>query len=374
MAKYVFFISGENIKLAHAEIKALLPLFFKKYSEKTSCSRLIAVDCDEKIKNEDLRMLCSRPAFTREIGELLFDCKISELKNQILSYDWKSIYKKDYCLRIVRINDIKNNDVKAKKKAVKNNIAMAKSKEEKSQKNSQNSFSEAGLADLVWKKLEEQGIKPKTNLKNAETKVKIFFCSNCALVALSIAVQEEDFESRKPELRPGFAPVSINPKLARCFVNMLGIKPSEEVLDPFCGTGGLLIEAGLIGCRIIGQDIDEEMLEKCRKNLEYFKIKDFLLKKEDATKIKKSFDYIVSDLPYGRSSRLSEDADLLYKKFFSNIHKILKKRAVIAFANSKKSEEIMRNSISKKLKITACFDHYLHKSLTKRIFIIEKNF
>jgi hypothetical protein len=48
---------------------------------------------------------------------------------------------------------------------------------------------------------------------------------------------------------------------------MSGALPGEWILDPFCGTGGTLIEAALIGCREAGTDADLEMIAGSRKNL-----------------------------------------------------------------------------------------------------------
>ena len=69
------------------------------------------------------------------------------------------------------------------------------------------------------------------------------------------------FEERKVQHRPFFSPISLHPKLARVLVNISAIKRDETLLDPFCGTGGILIEAGLIGAKVIGSDIEEKMIE-----------------------------------------------------------------------------------------------------------------
>ena len=62
-------------------------------------------------------------------------------------------------------------------------------------------------------------------------------------------------------------PTSLHPQLARCCVNLTGIKKDETLLDPFCGTGGILIEAGLMGLNCIGGDISDWVLKKCRENI-----------------------------------------------------------------------------------------------------------
>jgi len=48
-------------------------------------------------------------------------------------------------------------------------------------------------------------------------------------------------------------------------VNLSGAR--REVLDPFCGTGGVLIEAGLIGLEVYGFDIQQSMVEGCKEIL-----------------------------------------------------------------------------------------------------------
>ena len=69
------------------------------------------------------------------------------------------------------------------------------------------------------------------------------------------------------------------PKIARSMINLA---PSDSwgngkvLVDPFCGSGGLLIEAGLIGLKSIGYDISEPILTKAKINLNYFKIKKFI--------------------------------------------------------------------------------------------------
>ncbi|MBW2993758.1 hypothetical protein KY317_04250, partial [Candidatus Woesearchaeota archaeon] len=79
---------------------------------------------------------------------------------------------------------------------------------------------------------------------------------------------EQKFGLRKPHLKPGFHPVSLNPKLARAMVNLTGIRKGI-ILDCFCGVGGILVEAGLIGLKPVGYDIDQRMTDASRINLEY---------------------------------------------------------------------------------------------------------
>ena len=53
------------------------------------------------------------------------------------------------------------------------------------------------------------------------------------------------------------------------------IKKGELLLDPFCGTGGSLMEGGLIGARVVGTDVDWNMKNGAAINCEYLGIKDY---------------------------------------------------------------------------------------------------
>ena len=79
-------------------------------------------------------------------------------------------------------------------------------------------------------------------------------------------IDRKSFETRVPQNRPFFSPVSLHPKIARALVNLAHLSAGDILLDPFCGTGGIMIEAGLIGMEIVGCDIDENMVNGCKNN------------------------------------------------------------------------------------------------------------
>lgn len=92
------------------------------------------------------------------------------------------------------------------------------------------------------------------------------------------------------------------PKIARIMVNLAtgkNLKSGQILLDPFCGSGNILMEASLLKLQLIGADIDNDQLEGTRKNLNWLGAKDFKLLKLDATQISKNIDtkinYIVTE-------------------------------------------------------------------------------
>lgn len=59
------------------------------------------------------------------------------------------------------------------------------------------------------------------------------------------------------------------PKIARSMVNCVPLEPQGKLLvDPFCGSGRVLVEAAELGYRVIGADISEEQCQESRKNLQ----------------------------------------------------------------------------------------------------------
>jgi|SaaInlStandDraft_6_1057023.scaffolds.fasta_scaffold62578_2 tRNA G10 N-methylase Trm11 len=116
------------------------------------------------------------------------------------------------------------------------------------------------------------------------------------------------------------------PKVARIMVNLaLGkdYKKDQVLLDPFCGSGNILMEAGMLKIKLIGVDINEEQLEGTRKNLNWLEIKSFNLFKLDATQLSKhlktKIDYIVTEpfmgKPNLRPDRIKYVAKGLHKLY-----------------------------------------------------------
>ncbi|MBU1149254.1 hypothetical protein KKI23_04150, partial [Patescibacteria group bacterium] len=62
----------------------------------------------------------------------------------------------------------------------------------------------------------------------------------------------------------------IPPKLAKIMINLAGIKKTDSLLDPFCGSGTILQEAMLLGYRqIIGSDISDKAVRDSKNNIDW---------------------------------------------------------------------------------------------------------
>lgn len=86
---------------------------------------------------------------------------------------------------------------------------------------------------------------------------------------LTVPLGPEASAARQAPLRPFMKPVSLDPRLARVLVNLLRdrLEAGAAIADPLCGTGGLLIEAALVGVPAVGVDLDPEMVAGARRNV-----------------------------------------------------------------------------------------------------------
>jgi len=198
------------------------------------------------------------------------------------------------------------------------------------------------------------------DLESPETILKVYVQQEQLTISKIIgSIDRGSYKQRSNENRLFSSPVSLDPKLARALVNISRVKPGEQILDPFCGTGGILIEAGLCGVGVAGTDIDQEMVKGCRKNLEQYGIINHDIRQESAEKapeaFDKDFDAIVTDLPYGRSSKKTED---IVEKFMSSI-KTYDCRKIIMWNKDTLDGRNPDFSID------------VHSSLTRYIYIID---
>jgi tRNA (guanine10-N2)-dimethyltransferase len=202
--------------------------------------------------------------------------------------------------------------------------------------------------------------KNSVDLDNPDTVIKAYILEDEIILGrLEQEIDRGKFNQRKNQNRPFSSPVSLDSKLARTLVNLSGVKPGERVLDPFCGTGGILIEAGLCGVGVAGTDIDQEMVKGCRENLEQYGIINHDIRQESAEKapeaFDKDFDAIVTDLPYGRSSKKTKD---IVEKFMDSIEAYDCKKVIMWNKDTLDG----RNPN---------FSIDVHSSLTRYIYIID---
>ena len=177
-----------------------------------------------------------------------------------------------------------------------------------------------------------------------------------------IFANTENWLKRRSHIFHGRA--GISPKLARAMVNLAF--PSPVIVDPFCGSGGILLETLLTGRHAIGYDIDEDALALAKQRIAAFG-KHAELHQSNALSLAQKIESVVTDLPYGRSSKVSSLV-LLYTNFLAKLPSILKGKAVIGFPHFVPSRALVEKA---GFVILGHYQWYLHKSLTKDILVLK---
>jgi tRNA (guanine10-N2)-dimethyltransferase len=176
------------------------------------------------------------------------------------------------------------------------------------------------------------------------------------------------YELRNPGKRVFFHPGVMMPRMARALVNISRARQGDILLDPFCGTGGIMIEAEMLGIETVGSDCDPQMVAGCRLNISVSN-----LMAADATRLPlcdRSVDAVVTDFPYGQSVCIKKDdtVDRLYDDTLSEIGRVLKtgKRAVVV------THRDISSIAGRHMRVIQQHRQRVHKSLTRRILVLEK--
>ncbi len=85
-----------------------------------------------------------------------------------------------------------------------------------------------------------------------------------AWVPDSVAMRQRG--THRPVLR---SDIALSPRLARTLVNLAGLRPGQTVLDPFCGSGTILIEAYGKSLRCLGLDSKASRVQEARENVRW---------------------------------------------------------------------------------------------------------
>jgi len=182
------------------------------------------------------------------------------------------------------------------------------------------------------------------SLKSPEFEFRaIFSADKCYFGRVIRKIDRGGYAYRNPMRRAFFHPGVMMPIIARALVNLSLVKEGELLFDPFCGTGGVLLEGQLINSNIIA----------------------------DATAIPlvaNSVDAVVTDLPYGQSVCIKADSMAgLYEDSLREIRRVLKpeRRAVVV------THLDIARIAEKEFKIVQFHSQRVHKSLTRRIMVLE---
>ncbi|MFB6085722.1 MAG: methyltransferase domain-containing protein [Halodesulfurarchaeum sp.] len=195
------------------------------------------------------------------------------------------------------------------------------------------------------------------------------FADESAVLGWEVATSTREYGERAPTDRPFFQPGSMDPLLARAVCNLARIEPGDLVLDPLCGTGGLLIEAGLLGGRVIGIDAQEKMVRGTLRNLQAELDRSPFVARGDGTALPlpaKSVDAVVFDVPYGRQSKIERHGltDLV-RGALAEARRVAPRAVVVA----DRSAEAGAREAGWTVRET--YERRVHRSLTRHVHVLR---
>jgi tRNA (guanine10-N2)-dimethyltransferase len=329
---YAFELSGEHDTLPYSEALALLDVYSSWRRERFKLDQCLIVDAE----NLNAANLASRLGMTHRIIEVWAICNATtEAIGRAV--EKLEIPAKSYRIRARRVKDagLRENEV------------------------------EREVGRILFKRGH------RADLSNPELELRAIITGDKAIMGLEVGrADRSGFEDRRPHLKPFFYPGVMMPRMARAIVNLSGAKPGDLLLDPFAGTGGILVEACLSGVRAVGIDVQEKIVRGAKENIKGL---DCTLIAGDAKRLPfkdASIDNAVMDTPYGRSAliRASSREDLLIESL-RDLFRVLKpgKRMIIV------ADEPIEDNIK-----GACFvvlevhTDRVHRSLMRHIYVCMK--
>ncbi|MDY0266942.1 MAG: TRM11 family methyltransferase [Methanimicrococcus sp.] len=366
---YAFELSGEHPKIPAAEVLSVLSsrnLDFFVSEEYLNCLIVDIFSNDPAISDDDIFLMMKKEmpsvlAMTHAISKVIEITKVDEKTILSAAENFKAAdYLSEGETFVVRAKRLGDNSV----------------------------LKSVDLEGKIGGRIYRQGFR--ASLKNADVTFRLTLTDKAVFGILAAVIDRGAYEHRSPQKKPFFYPGVLMPRVARALSNIAGVRKNSVVIDPFCGTAGILLEAGLLGGKVLGVDAQEKIIIGAATNLGgYAQSTGELLTKEerqsstdlisydlfvgDACGLpfeNESADSIITDPPYGRSAAIkAESLEWLYEKSFVEMFRVLKfgKKAVVV-------SEISVEAFAKDagFEIEEIYKQRVHRSLTRTITVLKK--
>ena len=176
------------------------------------------------------------------------------------------------------------------------------------------------------------------------------------------------YNERNPGKREFFHPGVMMPRMARTLVNLSCAEAGTTMLDPFCGTGGILIEAEMLGLHAVGSDFDPMMIMGSTENVHQSSL---LLADTTRLPVKDgSVGAVVTEFPYGQSVciKKADTMEHLYHDALEEINRVLMPghRAIVV------THRDISGIAAQHMTVLQHHTQRVHKSLTRHILVLRK--
>jgi 16S rRNA G966 N2-methylase RsmD len=214
------------------------------------------------------------------------------------------------------------------------------------------------------------GADAKVDLGNPDYEVALVRADRDYLAVTKPGTMAQDWSRRRPRQRAFFHPAAIFPKLSRALVNLTGCLRGDVFLDPFAGTGSLLIEAHLVGAKGVYVDQTEKMVRGGMANMKHFGQEWLGLVRADATSLPlTSVGAVATDIPYGRaSSTRGRTTEKILAGFLPTAARIMRPGGRLVLMHQKEVAVDGGSDFS----LEEEHDLHVHKLLTRTISVLRR--
>jgi len=232
------------------------------------------------------------------------------------------------------------------------------------------SFSIGGSKPKVEPHTLLEGLDVDVDLENPEFEFSVVEGERRYIALTLPSVMRQDWYLRRPRRRAFFHPSAIFPKLSRALVNLTQCLEGEVLLDPFAGTGSILIEAAEAGLQPVAMDLADEMARGSVSNMRKLGHSWLGVIRGDAfTPPVSRADGVATDVPYGRaSSTRGREPDSVIGQLLGSLPQVTKKGSRVVIMHPR--QLVVHDSDY----LSVEEEHYLHvhKRLTRAITVLRR--
>ncbi len=321
MNNYFFLQRGELVDLANGELRSLVRTYQPRAKINNVNSRVLLVSGDL-----DIEKVTARAACTKLVGKLL------QVSNKVTGFELNGIMKncKTFACDLVNL--------------------------------SKQSVDMQVLSDL-GNYVKQQAPWLNVSLENPDVTFTVIKTETESVIGIVERNKSVKWRSESRRKRPYFHPVALEPRLCRAMINLAMVSEDNTILDPFCGTGSVMLEANNMKINSIGCDLSSKMCRGALTNLRNSK-NSFLINCDALSLPLKidSVDAIVTDLPYGMAASTQKRKPEKLLNEFLDVIKTMKGRRCCIMCR-KGDEHEFPNMVEQ-------YDIYEHKNLTRKLMVL----
>ncbi|MDG6929024.1 MAG: hypothetical protein JRN39_03370 [Nitrososphaerota archaeon] len=217
----------------------------------------------------------------------------------------------------------------------------------------------------VGRKVLEEAPGSRVSLREPEVVVRVLRSGREVLFGTAAPGRRRRWVDRRPRARAYFHPVAVFPKLARLLVNLARVKQGDVFMDPFAGTGSLLIEASEMGIEALGIDVQRKMVFGARANTQG----GCHLVRADSRRMPiRAVGGMATDIPYGRASGIVGGAEEIGGRLLEQAQDLLRPGSHVVVMSSSGLVPAGAGGLA----LVSRHRLYVHRSLERAISVFRR--